>query len=44
MAAAPAAFGTRDREGAAWRNWHGWKALSHALSRGFIHIVFYSSS
>ena len=41
MAAAPAAFGapagTRDREGAAWRNWHGWKALS----RGFIHIVFF---
>ena len=40
MAAAPAAFGApagaRDREGAARRNWHGWKALS----RGFIHIVY----
>ena len=41
MAAAPAAFGApagaRDREGAARRNWHGWMALS----RGFIHIVFF---
>ena len=41
MAAAPAAFGApagaRDREGAARRNRHGWKALS----RGFIHIVFF---
>ena len=41
MAAAPAAFGApagaRDREGAARRNWHGWIALS----RGFIHIVFF---
>ena len=44
MAAAPAAFGApagaRDREGAARRNWHGWKALS----RGFyphLHIVFF---
>ena len=40
MAAAPAAFGAptgaRDREGAARRIWHGWRALS----RGFIHIVF----
>ena len=36
MAAAPAAFGAPagaiDREGAARRNWHGWKAPS----RGFI--------
>ena len=41
MAAAPAAFGApagaRDREGAARRNRHGWIALS----RGFIHIVFF---
>ena len=41
MAAAPAAFGApagaRDREGAARRNWHGWRALSW----GFIHIVFF---
>ena len=41
MAAAPAAFGVpagaRDREGAARRNRHGWIALS----RGFIHIVFF---
>ena len=41
MAAAPAAFGApagaRDREGAARRNRHGWRALS----RGFIHIVFF---
>ena len=41
MAAVPAAFGApagaRDREGAARRNWHGWIALS----RGFIHIVFF---
>ena len=41
MAAEPAAFGApagaRDREGAARRNWHGWIALS----RGFIHIVFF---
>ena len=41
MAAAPAAFGApagaRDRKGAARRNWHGWIALS----RGFIHIVFF---
>ena len=29
--------GARDREGAARRNWHGWIALS----RGFIHIVFF---
>ena len=49
MAAAPAAFGApagaRDREGAAWRNWHGWIALSEpglpigALSRIHNHIV-----
>ena len=41
MAAAPAAFGApagaRDREGAARRNRRGWIALS----RGFIHIVFF---
>ena len=41
MAAAPAAFGApagaRDRVGAARRNRHGWIALS----RGFIHIVFF---
>ena len=41
MAAAPAAFGAptgaRDREGAARRIWHG----GSALSRGFIHIVFF---
>ena len=45
MAAAPAAFGApagaRDREGAARRNWHGWRALSRGFIPCFIHTLFF---